>query len=243
MALPQFWPPSISSGVKSVVAPSGLTRHKTGDGSCNREIRVVLGILLFPCIQYLLSFTTIIVPVLECQCGKWSVTWQRWYIIPPNMWYHIVSMYIDHYHIVSMYIDHYVRVVSQSILRTWRNQLPLLDNRRSVVLHRFTRITYSILNCNKPLACWQQITMNTSTNQKSSEYTACNRAKRHPDTEPTQMSTSIKYEIITEQCTQNPWCINYPRDPHDIHFAYRTFTKYAYKKSMESCCAICSSRI
>ena len=67
MAWPQLWPCSLSSWVKSVVAPSGLTRHKTGDESCNREIRVVFGVLLFPCTQCQLanlpSFTTII-PVL-----------------------------------------------------------------------------------------------------------------------------------------------------------------------------------
>ena len=45
MASPQLGPSSISSWVKSVVAPSGLTRHEAGDGSCNREIRVVLGCL------------------------------------------------------------------------------------------------------------------------------------------------------------------------------------------------------
>ena len=73
------------------------------------------------------------------------------------------------------------------------NQPPLLDNRRSIVLHRFTKTTYSILNY-KTLACWQKITTNTSIHQKSSEYTASNRAKRHPDTEPTQMSTSISME-------------------------------------------------
>ena len=44
------------------------------------------------------------------------------------------------------------------------------------------------------LVCWQKITTNTSIHQKSSEYTASNRAKRHPDTEPTQMSTSISME-------------------------------------------------
>ena len=68
-ASPQLGPSSIFSWVKSVVAPSGLTRHKTGDGSCNWEIRVVLGILPFQCIKYqlgnLLSFTTTI-PVLKC---------------------------------------------------------------------------------------------------------------------------------------------------------------------------------
>ena len=47
MASPQLGPSSISPWVKSVVAPSGLTRHKTGDGSCNREIRVVLGLCSF----------------------------------------------------------------------------------------------------------------------------------------------------------------------------------------------------
>ena len=41
MASPQLGSSSISSWVKSVVAPSGLTRHEAGDGSCNREIRVV----------------------------------------------------------------------------------------------------------------------------------------------------------------------------------------------------------
>ena len=42
MASPQLGSSSISSWVKSVVAPSGLTRHEEEDGSCNREIRVVL---------------------------------------------------------------------------------------------------------------------------------------------------------------------------------------------------------
>ena len=48
MASPQLGPSSISSWVKSVVAPSGLTRHEAGDGSCNREIRVVIGVLFIP---------------------------------------------------------------------------------------------------------------------------------------------------------------------------------------------------
>ena len=43
MASPQLGLSGLSSCVKSVVAPGGLTRYKTGDGSCNREIRVVLG--------------------------------------------------------------------------------------------------------------------------------------------------------------------------------------------------------
>ena len=55
MASPQLGPSSISSWVKSVVAPSGLTRHEAGDGSCNRDIRVVLGVLLIPCIQHQLA--------------------------------------------------------------------------------------------------------------------------------------------------------------------------------------------
>ena len=52
MASPQLGLSSLTSRVRSVVATGRLTRHKTGDGSCNREIRVVLGILLFPCTQY-----------------------------------------------------------------------------------------------------------------------------------------------------------------------------------------------
>ena len=47
MASPQLGPSSIPSWVKSVVAPSGLTRDEEGDGSCNREIRVVLGASLY----------------------------------------------------------------------------------------------------------------------------------------------------------------------------------------------------
>ena len=55
MAWPQLGPSRVSPWVKSAVPPSVLTRHKTGDGLCNREIKVVLGILLFSCTQYQLE--------------------------------------------------------------------------------------------------------------------------------------------------------------------------------------------
>ena len=55
MASPQLGPSSISSWVKSVVAPSGLTRHEAEDGSCNREIRVVLCSLLIQLLRERIS--------------------------------------------------------------------------------------------------------------------------------------------------------------------------------------------
>ena len=42
MASPQFGPSRIYSWVKLHVALGGLTRYNAEDGSCNREIRVVL---------------------------------------------------------------------------------------------------------------------------------------------------------------------------------------------------------
>ena len=55
MASPQLGSSSISSWVKSVVAPSGLTRHEAEDGSCNREIRVVLCSLLIQLLRERIS--------------------------------------------------------------------------------------------------------------------------------------------------------------------------------------------
>ena len=147
---------------------------------------------------------------------------------------HITSMW---YHIVSMYVDHYVYVVSQSILRL-RTQPTPLKNRRSVELHR----TYSILYC-KPLVFWQQITMNASIHQKRSEYTASNRAKRHPGTQPTRMSSSVIVESekgiqysksVTPQLSRRPaW------QPSRVSY----FRKIRIQEKLKSCCVICSNRI
>ena len=81
-----------SSWVKSVVAPSGLTRHEAGVGSCHREIRVVLGFLLILQTSLLYYHGTMLYSIsqisLYCIVGcRWqhviSVTW-----IPGSITFH-----------------------------------------------------------------------------------------------------------------------------------------------------------
>ena len=90
MASPQLGPSSISSWVKSVVAPSGLTRHEAGDGSCNRETRVVLGFLLIPCFQYQLANLSALlqryqyIPTLRPRTTESSVVDDNMRYMPPG---------------------------------------------------------------------------------------------------------------------------------------------------------------
>ena len=105
MASPQLGSFSISSWLKSVVAPSGLTRHKTGNGSCNREIidKVVLGILLFPCIQYQLANLSSLlryIPPLRPRSAEYSVVDDNmWYLVPIRQWitFHHAPIYYNTY--------------------------------------------------------------------------------------------------------------------------------------------------